>query len=61
MWKTSKWTLQAVQFLSPRALKASLSSGPMEITLMVVHTSTTNTHGDKRNGRKLPKSCTGPT
>ena len=36
-WKTCKWTLQAMQFLSPRALKASLSSGPLEITLMVVH------------------------
>ena len=36
-WKTSKWTLQAMQFLSPRALKAALSSGPLEITLMVVH------------------------
>ena len=36
-WKTSKWTLQAIQFLCPRALKASLSSGPLEITLMVVH------------------------
>ena len=36
-WKASKWTLQAMQFLSPRALKASLSSGPLEITLVVVH------------------------
>ena len=36
-WKTSKWPLQATQFLSPRALKASLSSGPLEITLAVVH------------------------
>ena len=36
-WKTSKWTLQAMHFLSPRALKASLSSGPPEITLVVVH------------------------
>ena len=26
-----------MRFLSPRALKASLSSGPLEITLMVVH------------------------
>ena len=32
-WNSSKWTLQAMQFLSPRALKASLSSGPLEITL----------------------------
>ena len=37
-WKTSKWTLQAMQFLSPRALKASLLSRPLEITLLVVHT-----------------------
>ena len=36
-WKTSQWTLQAMQFLSPRALKASLSSGPLEISLLVVH------------------------
>ena len=36
-WRTSKWTSQTMQFLSPRALKASLSSGPLEITLMVVH------------------------
>ena len=36
-WKTSNWTLQAMQFLSPRALRASLSSGPLEITPMVVH------------------------
>ena len=36
-WKTSKWTLQSMKFLSPRALKASLSSGPLEITLVVVH------------------------
>ena len=36
-WKTSKWTLQAMQFLSPRALKASLSSCPLEITVVVVH------------------------
>ena len=37
MWKTSKWTLHVVQFHSPRGLKASLSSGPLEITLVVVH------------------------
>ena len=36
-WKTSKWTLQSMKFLSPRALKASLSSGPLEITLVVAH------------------------
>ena len=36
-WKTSKWTLQSIKFLSPRALKASLSSGPLEITIVVVH------------------------
>ena len=36
-WKTSKWTLQSMKFLSPRALKASLSSGPLEITIVVVH------------------------
>ena len=36
-WKTSKWTLQSMKFLSPRALKASLWSGPLEITLVVVH------------------------
>ena len=36
-WKTSKCTLQSMKFLSPRALKASLSSGPLEITLVVVH------------------------
>ena len=36
-WKTSKWTLQLMKFLSPRALKASMSSGPLEITLVVVH------------------------
>ena len=36
-WKTFKWTLQAMHFLSPKALKASLSSGPLEITLVVVH------------------------
>ena len=36
-WKTSKWTLQSMKFSSPRALKASLSSGPLEITLVVVH------------------------
>ena len=36
-WKTFKWTLQAMQALSPRALNASLSSGPLEITLMVVY------------------------
>ena len=36
-WKTSKWTLQSMKFLSPRAVKASLSSGPLEITLVVVH------------------------
>ena len=36
-WKTSKWTLQSMNFLSPRALKASLSSGPLEITLVVAH------------------------
>ena len=35
-WKTSKWTLQSMKFLSPRALKASLTSGPPEITLVVV-------------------------
>ena len=35
-WKTSKWTLQSM-FLSPRALKASLSSGLLEITVVVVH------------------------
>ena len=35
-WKTSKWTLQSMKFLSPRALKASLSSGPAEITLVLV-------------------------
>ena len=37
VWKTSKWTLQSMKFLSPRALKASLSSGPLEITIVVVH------------------------
>ena len=36
-WKTSKWTLQSMKFLSPRALKASLASGPLEITIVVVH------------------------
>ena len=36
-WKTSKWTLQSMKFLSPRALKASLSSGPLEITIVVAH------------------------
>ena len=36
-WKTYKWTLQSMKFLSPRALKASLSSGPLEITLVVAH------------------------
>ena len=36
-WKTSKWTLQSMKFLSPRALKASLWSGPLEITIVVVH------------------------
>ena len=36
-WKTSKWTMQSMKFLSPRALKASLSSGPLEITIVVVH------------------------
>ena len=36
-WKTSKWTLQSMEFLSPRALKASLSSGPLEITLVATH------------------------
>ena len=36
-WKTSKWTLQSMKFLSPRQLKASLTSGPLEITLVVVH------------------------
>ena len=36
-WKTSKWALQSMTFLSPRAPKASLSSGPLEITLVVVH------------------------
>ena len=36
-WKTSKWTLHAMQLLSPRALKASLSRGLLEITLVVVH------------------------
>ena len=36
-WKTSKWTLQSMKFLSPRALKASLSSGPLDITIVVVH------------------------
>ena len=36
-WKTSKWTLQAMQFVFTRAVKASLSSGPPEITLVVVH------------------------
>ena len=36
-WKTSKWTLQSMKFLSPRAPQASLSSGPLEITLVVVH------------------------
>ena len=35
--KTSKWTLQSMKFSSPRALKASLSSGPLEITIVVVH------------------------
>ena len=35
--KTSKWTLQSMKVLSPRALKASLSSGPPQITLVVVH------------------------
>ena len=34
-WKTSKWTLQSMKFLSPRALKASLSSDPLEITPVV--------------------------
>ena len=36
-WKTSKLTLHAIEFLSPRAPKASLSSGPLEIFIMVVH------------------------
>ena len=36
-WKTSKWTLQSMKFLSPRAPKASLSSGPLEITIVVAH------------------------
>ena len=36
-WKTSKWTLEAMHLLSPMAPKASLSSGPLEITLVVVH------------------------
>ena len=36
-WKTPKWTLQSMNFLSPRALKASLSSGPLEITIVVAH------------------------
>ena len=36
-WKTSKWTLRSMKFLSPRALKASLLSGPLEITVVVVH------------------------
>ena len=36
-WKTSEWTLQSMKLLSPRALKASVSSGPLEITLVVVH------------------------
>ena len=36
-WKTSKWTFQSMKFLSPKALKASLSSGPLEITLVVAH------------------------
>ena len=36
-WKTSKWTLQSMVFLSLRALKASPSSGPLEISLVVVH------------------------
>ena len=32
-----QWTLQAMQFVSPRAPKASLPSGPLENTLVVVH------------------------
>ena len=36
-WKPSKWTLQSMKFLSPRPLKASLSSGPLEITLVVAN------------------------
>ena len=28
---------QSMKFLSPRALKASLSSGPLEITIVVAH------------------------
>ena len=36
-WKTKQWTLNKMQHISPRALKASLSSGPLEITVVVVH------------------------
>ena len=36
-WKTSKWTLQSMKFLSPTARKASPSSGLPEITLVMVH------------------------
>ena len=36
-WKTSKWTLKSMKFLSLRALEASLSSGPLEITVVVAH------------------------
>ena len=55
-WKTSKWTLQSINFLSPRALKASLSSGPLEITLVVVHFHHKHTRRS-RNGKTSPMSC----
>ena len=55
-WETSKWTLQSIKFLSPRALKASLSSGPLEITLVVVHFHHKHTR-HSRNGKTSPRSC----
>ena len=58
-WKTSKWTLQSMKFLSPRALKASLSSGPLEITIVVVHFH--HKHTRRQSQRKdIAKELHGP-
>ena len=43
------------EVLVSRALKASLSSGPLEITI-VGSTSTTSTPVDSRNGKTSPRS-----
>ena len=60
LWKTSKWTLQAMQFLSPRALRASVLSGPLEITLVVVHFHHKHTRRQSQ-WKEIAKEMHGPT